>query len=411
MSTQSPTALLKVGLSRLLTERSILRHHKHPSRKNSLQSLAFIVVSFPFAIVVFPFLLLFRMFRQRLFVTVLATDGEFGPFMNLMEFMRGQPTRKNEILFVLSKQRHKTFGALYRSELKRPIWWSNGVFGLAQQVVLLQPKLLVEIRQITPVVANEMPGHSVQLSAEFQTTRVETLKNIGLLESRYVAMAVHTTQYDEEANVRYAAKEASRESDGKELAQAIDFLAGQNISTVLLGAKDTRKSYIPRNIPRLSEFGQHGGPQEAVIASGCEYFWTDDVGAWWLAVPFGRPVLFTNFTRILIRRGVQPRGHLVVPARYETLDGRKLMFEEILATRSPTYKAVSRGELRLIRNSPAEIIEGHREMIARVAGTWEDDAIGKELQSRLRSVFSRYERWHPLNVSSFFLKQHPYLID
>lgn len=411
MSSRSPTAFLRACVSEFLTERSILRHHKHPSRKNSLQSLAFIVVAFPFAIFVLPFLLLWRMFGKQLFVTVLATDGEFGPFMNLMEFMRGQPRRNDEILFVLSRQRHKTFGALYRSELGRPILWSNGVFGLAQQVVLLQPKLLVEIRQLTPVVANEMPEHSVRLSAEFQAIRTETLKSIDLLESRYVAMAVHTTQYDEEANVRYAKKEASRESNGEELAQAIDFLAGQNIHTVLLGAKDTRKSHIPRNIPRLSEFGQHGGPQEVVIASGCEYFWTDDVGAWWLAVPFGRPVLFSNFTRILIRRGVQPRGHLVVPARYETLDGRKLTFEEILATRSPTYKAVSRGELRLIRNSPEEIIEGHREMIARVAGTWEDDAVGQELQSRLRSVFSRYERWHPLNVSSFFLKQHPYLID
>ena len=402
---------VRAVFSSFLSSRSILRHHKHPTRENTWQSLIFVLVSIPFALIAFPVLLIRRIFRQPVHVTVLATEGEFGPFMNLMEFMRGEPRKPREILFVLAKKRHVTFAGIYRREINRPIFWSNGVSGFFQQAVLLQPSLLVVAKRLTPVVANRMPTHPVRVDPELEKMRTQLLTQLGCNSTKLVAMAVHTTQYDDEANGRYASKEASRESKGAELAVAIDYLSGQNVDVVLLGAADTRASRIPRDIPRLSDFGQHGGPQEVAIASGCTYFWTDDVGAWWLAVPFGKPVLFTNFTRILIRRGVQPRGHLVVPARYETLDGRRLTFEEILATRSPTYKAASRGELRLIRNSPEELLEGHREMISRLDGTWKEDDESRDLRVRLEKIFSRYEEWHPLNVSSFFLKRHPYLLD
>lgn len=371
----------------------------------------FVILAIPAAVPVFLVLLVRRAFAKPIHVTVLATDGEFGPFMNLMEFMRGEPRKPHEIFFVLAKTRHSTFAELYRREVGCPILWSNGVFGLLQQAMLLQPRFVVVMSRLTPMVANRMPTHPVRVDPELEEMRTQLLTQLGCTSTKLVAMAVHTTQYDDEANVRYASKEASRESKGAELAVAIDYLSSQNVDVVLLGAADTRASRIPRDIPRLSEFGQHGGPQEVAVASGCTYFWTDDVGAWWLAVPFGKPVLFTNFTRILIRRGVQPRGHLVVPARYETLDGKKLTFEEILATRSPTYKAASRGELRLIRNSPEELLEGHREMIGRLDGTWKEDDESRDLRVRLEKIFSRYEEWHPLNVSSFFLKQHPYLLD
>ena len=374
--------------------------------------MAFLLLSFPLAVPVFLGLLLRRIFAANpIHLTVLATDGEFGPFMNMMEFMRGEARKPSEILFVLARTKHKTFGEIYRREIGRPILWSTGVFGLVQQALLLQPQSLVVVRRLRPVVTNRMPIHPVAVSSELEELRTRLLAHLKCTSPQIVAMAVHTIQYDKMANPRYASKEASRESIGAELAVAVDYLSSRNIEVILLGATDSGVSRIPRNIPRLSEFGQHGGPEEVAIASGCRYFWTDDVGAWWLPVPFGRPVLFTNFSRILIRRGVQPRGHLVVPCRYETLDGRKLTIEELLATRSPTYKAASRGELRLIRNSRDELLEGHREMIDRLDGTWKEDDEARELQIRLEKIFSRYKEWHPLSISSYFLKQHRYLLD
>lgn len=400
------------ALSRSLSSRSVLRHHKQPTRKNTLKSVAFLLLSAPLAVPVFLVLLLRRIFiADPISLTVLATDGEFGPFMNMMEFMRGEARKPSEILFVLARTKHRTLGDIYRREISRPILWSNGVFGLLQQALLIQPRYLVVVRRLTPVVTNRMPTHPVAVSSELEELRTRLLTQLKCTSPQIVAMAVHTIQYDKQANPRYASNEASRESIGGELAGAVDYLASRNIDVILLGATDSGVSRIPRNIPRLSEFGQHGGPEEVAIASGCTYFWTDDVGAWWLPVPFGRPVLFTNFSRILIRRGVQPRGHLVVPCLYETPDGRMLTIEELLATRSPTYKAASRGELRLIRNSPQELLEAHREMIGRLDGTWIEDDEGRELRTRLEKIFSRYEEWHPLNISSYFLKQHSYLLD
>ena len=224
-------------------------------------------------------------------------------------------------------------------------------------------------------------------------------------------MAVHTSHYDEAENNRYAFQERARESVGSELVHGVDYLKTNDVGLVLLGAPDSGISRIPRSIPRLHEFGKHGGVEEIAVVSGCTYFWTDDVGAWWLAVPFGKPILFTNFSRILIRNGIQPRGHLVVPARYETINGQKLTFRQLLASRSPTYKAAARGQLKMIRNSSDEIVYGHREMIARCRGTWTDDQSMRERRERLRQIFDEYPEWHPLSVSSWFLQKHEYLLD
>jgi len=376
-----------------------------------MQSVVFLLLSIPLAALIFLILLIRRIFfAHPIQVTVLHTDNEFGLFVQLMEFMRVEVRKTNEILFVLAKSRHKTLSDIYRREIDRPIIWTSGVFGLLQQSLLLQPSYLVVTHRLTNRVVNRYPTEPIAVSSELVELRTRLLAQINCKSSQVVAMAVFTLQYEENSNPRYLSFEKPKESRGAELAGAVDYLLNRNIDVVMLGATDSGVSRIPRNIPRLSEFGQHGGPEEVAIASGCMYFWSDNVGASWLSVPFGRPVLFTNFSRIVLSTPM-PRGHLTVPCRYETLDGRKLTIEELLATRSPTYKAVSRGDLRLKRNSPDELLEAHREMIDRLNGTWSEDNEARELRIRLETICSRYEDLYPFNVSSYFLKKHRYLLD
>lgn len=402
---------LRSRCSQFLFRTSVVRYRKHPNPSNSWFALFFVLISVPLAILIFPCLLVYVALKKRLAVLVLATDGEFGPFMHLMEHLRGQDTSTADFVFVLSSKRHQTLSQLYRKELSIPIMWAHRFARLLQQAVLLQPPFLVKSRVLTPVIANEMCSHSVEVPMKLCEERVRILEEIRLSQQDYVAMAVHTSQYDELENDRYAFQERARESVGSELVDGVDYLRANDLGLVLLGAPDSGRSHIPRSIPRLHEFGRHGGVEEIAVVSGCTYFWTDDVGAWWLAVPFGKPILFTNFSRILIRNGIQPKGHLVVPARYETINGQKLTFRQLLASRSPTYKAAARGELRMVRNSSEEIIHAHGEMIARCRGTWIEDQSMRQRRERLRQIFDEYPEWHPLSVSSWFLQKHEYLLD
>lgn len=402
---------LRSRCSQFLSRKSVVRYRKYPNPTNSWIALFYVLISVPLALLLLPFFLVYVALKRQLSITVLATDDEFGPFMHLMEHLRGQDMSASDCVFVLSSKRHQTFAELYRRELATPILWGQGYVRLLQQAILLQPSFLVKSRLLTPVIANEMCSKNVEVPNELLNEGGKLLKRIGLSRDRYVAMAVHTSSYDETENDRYALQERARETIGSELVEGVDYLRSSGVGVVLLGSADTGKSHIPRSIPRLHEFGKHGGVAEVAVVSGCKYFWTDDVGAWWLAVPFGKPILFTNFSRILIRNGIQPRGHLVVPARYESLHGKRLSFRDLLESRSPTYKAAARGKLVMIRNSSEEIVEAHREMIARVSGLWREDDEAREQREQLERIFGDFPEWHPLSVASSFLKRYPYLLD
>jgi putative glycosyltransferase (TIGR04372 family) len=172
----------------------------------------------------------------------------------------------------------------------------------------------------------------------------------------------------------------------------------------MLGSPDVGRSHVPRNLPRLSEFGSLGGPHEVALASGCEYFWTDNVGAWWLALPFNRPVLYTNDARPL---GI---GKFVTYyVQYRTLDGdlltwRQLLYREIVEGRAP-MKDAGRGELVMVKNSPEEIVAVHQEMIERVAGTYREDAQTRELRAKFDAVYEEFGRTPP-QVAGTFLRMH-----
>jgi len=79
--------------------------------------------------------------------------------------------------------------------------------------------------------------------------------------------------------------------------------------------------------------------------------------------------------------------------------------------KSAPFKEASAGRLLIIRNSPDEIIEAHREMKARIDGTWNEDSEMKTLGERCRKVFDDYPEALPMNISSYFLRKHHYLLD
>ena len=411
MMTSSGRAVRR-RLSAYLSERSVARHHQYPTRANTLKSVAYMIAAIPLAVLLFPVVAARAALKGSWKIHILATEGEFGPFVQLMEVLRGEslPPAKNDLVMVLSRRRHALCD-LYESELGWRVMTGEGAWMFVQQAILLQPRPFIAVGRLTDRVEIKFSTSPIRVPENLVNLRRNLLRRIGTHESELVLMALHVRRYEEENNPQYMAKELSLESIGDQLAPVVDFLRSQKVPLLMVGSADTGRSQIRREISRLSDFGRLGGPEELALASSCRYFWTDNVGAWWLAAPFKRPVLFTNNARFKNRKGRVPAGTLCLPTRYETLDGKRLTFRDILSARSSPYKAASRGELRMVRNSSDELIDAHQEMLGRLNGSWSESDEARSLASRLEAIMSEFPSYEPWRIPTGFLAKHPYLLD
>jgi len=364
------------------------------------------LVALPLAPLLMLLLTIRRVTKGRFKVLVVDIDNEFGHFVEVMERIRVKFSSDlpADAIVVLSRFRFAALASLYERVFQRSIWFGGGLRSLWLQIVLLQPGVLVEVSR---------EGHGdfawmreqrrpLTLTDELIRLREDCLQELGCHGSGYVTMAVYSMQYDEERAPAQVSKSRVMESDGELLAFGVDYLRSRGLDVVMLGSPDVGRSHVPRDLPRLSDFGSLGGPHEVALASGCQYFWTDNVGAWWLACPFTRPVLNTNDARPLGRG-----PYLCHYVKYQTLDGdfltwRQLLYREITEGRAP-MKDVGRGELSMVRNSPQEIVAVHQEMLERVAGTYVEDAYTKGLRSRFNAIYQEFGKTPP-QVSGVFLK-------
>ena len=406
---------LKRALSELISEHSVLRNRQYPNRRNTLVSTLFLIMVWPAAVAVTPLALVATILkRRRLEVTVLAVDNEFAPVIELLELLRSISLKDKSwrYILILSRYQHPTLDTLYSSSLQSRIIRTVGASRILQQILLLQPGFLVARTELRGGRSFSLPQSPLEVDRCLVRMRNRRLADIGLGEQRYVAMAVYTLQYDEERDPKEAQKHAMLESHGNNLAVGVDYLHQTNVGVVMLGSKDTKRASVPRDIPRLSNFGYLGGADEVALASGCEYFWNDsDVGAWWLGLPFKRPILTTNKPRIRMKANLSNYEHLVVPVRYTRPDGSDLTFRELLLMKSAPFKSAARGDLVMIRNSPDEIIEAHKEIQARISGTWFEDAQTQRLRDRCRQIFLDFPDTFPMRISAHFLTKNSHLLN
>lgn len=407
---------MRRSISGFLNLRSVLRYN-HYADASFMGAVSYMVAAVPLALITFVLLSICRLFTARKRLNCLVIPGGFSKFIKSMESLRNVSSEglENEIVLVLSKKGQRTLGQLYANSLNTRILWRAGFAGLMQQALLMQPTYLVQIsRQDARLGADPyvFPRTTLQVSAEFQISRQSVLKKLGLTESTFVAMAIREPMYDLIKNEKKFAGRVATSSNGLELAPVIDSLTNRGIPVVLLGFPDVNESHIPRDIPRLHQFGELGGPHEVALSSVCMYFWSDDVGAWWLSAPFHRPILISNMTNQCPRSGMLPENHLILPVRYQTLEGRDLTFREIYSKRnSYYYKAWTRSEIVLKRNSTQEILAAQDEMIRRCDGRWMEEGYAAALQRQYSLILDEFPHITRLRIASSFLARHPHLVE
>jgi len=407
----------RIRVSQALTNRSTIRFRNFPTRRNTCEALALIVAVLPLAFVTLCVLAVRSVARRKLRVMVLAVDGEFAAFVSLMECLRCdiEKGERFDYILILSRWRHQALHGLYSKQVGSKILWGGGWSGIVQQALLLQPRCFVQ--RIERANWNHFlrgfhfPRSAVPISENLVNLRKSLLRDLCLDDEQYVLLTVYTMAYEQVRNPRFRDSVRLLETVGEEMVDGIDFLVSNQVGVILLGSPDTGKSIIPRTIPRLADFGVLGGPEEVALASGCKYFWTDNVGAWWLTAPFHRPVLHTNFHHKTPRKPTLGRD-LFVPRRYQTLDGRLLTLREMLYMEGSPYKAALRGELLLIRNSPEEVMEAQQEMLARVNGEWYETDEMRHRREYVERMYDEYvnEDLHPLRMPAKFLERHEYLL-
>lgn len=368
---------MKDALAKFLTLRSPIRDRQYPSRLNTIKAVLLVLVAAPLSPLLSLLLAVRRWMKGRLRLVVVNIDNEFGHFVEVMERTRLKfaSDMRADVIIVLSRFRFSALAFLYERAFQRSIWFGGGLRSLWLQIILLQPKNVIE---------THWEGHEahtwmretripLELTDELVRLRQKCLRDIGCRDSGYVAMAVYSMKYDEERAPAQLSKSRIMESHGDELASGVDYLRSRGLDVIMLGSPDVGRSHVPRDLPRLSDFGRLGGPHEVALASGCDYFWSDNVGAWWLACPFMRPVLCTNDARPLSNA-----SYVAYHVQYRSLDGelltwRQLLHREIVEGRAP-MKDAAKGNLVMVKNSPEEIISAHEEMIRRVAGSYVEDA-------------------------------------
>jgi len=95
-----------------------------------------------------------------------------------------------------------------------------------------------------------------------------------------------------------------------------------------------------------------------------------------------------------------------------TPEGKMLSLREMLYREGSPNKAAVRGELVMIRNSPAEIVEAHQEMMARIDGSWIETPSMRARHNHVVELYSNYraQPLHPMRIAASFLERHEDLL-
>ena len=413
---QNKVVAIRKQLLAALWRRSLTRQVQYPTKANAWHSVAFLVISFPIAVALFPLVVLCRIFRP-IVLHVLVTESEFGHLVALLEYARTNwPNQKHgELVVIQAKHRHLGLANLYQPVIGPRLLWSHGTGGLIAQALLLIPDCLISRRRYFKRDADtaDVIAERIRPTSELSSLGQDVLKALRCQSSRLVLLSVHTKEYDLARTPGSFHKDQVLETDGQDLVEAIDYLSSKDFDLIRVGGRDSGRSFIPREILRLEEFSRLGGLEEVALASECTYFWADEDGGWWLSFPFRKPVLLTNLARIDMMGANLYSTLLCVPLRYQRPNGDLLSFAEVLRMRmlgvSP-YKKTLSGELCIIRNTPTEIRDAHKEMLARVNGSWETDDASATLQHRIEEIWAEFPMLRIPNISQSFLAKHQYLL-
>ena len=153
-----------------------------------------------------------------------------------------------------------------------------------------------------------------------------------------------------------------------------------------------------------SEFG------DLWLHSKCLFSLVGAAGSHWFGAAFNRPTVLTD--SYAIRSTFDHRDLFIPQCGWLASEGRYLTFSEIGSSEFARDTELLKRGLKIVKNSPEEIVEVTTEMLLRLSGQWIETNEDRELQARYREIVDsfQYQQRAPARMGAKFLREHQHLL-
>ena len=228
---------------------------------------------------------------------------------------------------------------------------------------------------------------------------------------KFVCLAVRDSSYKrEQFEDRDVAKDDYRNNDIDNYQKVAEQLAKDGYLVFRMGAKVERP--FVTDSPLVIDYASNGMRSEFLdiyLGANCELFISSVLGIDSIPEIFRRPRLLTNYIPVGNFGKYGPRD-LVVPKQYWLKsESRFLRFSEIVASTNGLGSCTSSYEyertgLKLVENTPQEILDATYELLNRRRGTWTQLSTGQELVAKF---WFYYYQLNPKPIQSHVKGQEP----
>ena len=228
---------------------------------------------------------------------------------------------------------------------------------------------------------------------------------------KFICLAVRDSSYKrEQFEDRDVAKDDYRNNDIDNYQKVAEQLAKDGYLVFRMGAKVERQ--FVTGSPLVIDYASNGMRSEFLdiyLGANCELFISSVLGIDSIPEIFRRPRVLTNYIPIGNFGKYGPRD-LIIPKQYWLQsESRFLRFSEIVASTSGLGSCTSsyeydRAGLKLVENTPQEILDATYELLNRRQNTWRETPTSQELVAKFWSL---YYRLNPKPIQSHVKGQEP----
>ena len=205
-----------------------------------------------------------------------------------------------------------------------------------------------------------------------------------------------------------------RNADIDNYLPAVEKLVNKGYYALRMGRFVSKK--IKTANPQIIDYATKGPTDfmDMYLGAHCRFFISGSDGLAEIPATFRRPFVWIDFIPFSTLYWVA-NGQLFIPKKlWLTKENRILTFDEMLHTKAADYgrtEDYEKAGIKVINNSPEEIIDVSMELEERVKGTWNETPEDKEFQERFREIV---EKKNGRKFSGFigvkFLRQHKELL-
>lgn len=239
----------------------------------------------------------------------------------------------------------------------------------------------------------------------------EELKKLGVPQNNpficfHARDAAYLNTYQPQANWDY---HSYRNADISNYVPAVEKLVGKGYCAIRMGRFVGEE--LQTDNPRIIDYAAKGGTDflDMYLGAHCRFFIAGSDGLAEIPTIFRRPVVWIDFVPFSAVHLVA-KGQLFIPKKLWSLkENRMLTFDEMINKKVAQYSRTEDYEkagIKIVNNSPEEIIDVAMEMEDRLSGTWNETQEDQELQQQFNSIVSRNGRKFFGRIGAKFLRQH-----